>query len=117
MAQNDERELAQIERLLDTKLNGFMELIRLEMRGTQEKVIESSNALVEHEKQQAIDNERQREALQRVHSRIDALERVDWKRLILTELIKWAVPMSLILIAWLLFANPFKEFVLKSIGG
>ena len=102
-----------LEKLLDEKLNGFLTLLKLELGRVKEEVSEIADELGHHQNSNEELEKMMRESIARVHTRIDALEKPNFGKLITIKAVEWAVPMVMLFILWVISNGTLFQFFEK----
>ena len=115
-----------LEKLLDSKLDGFLTLLKIELSNVKKEVAEIADELSSHQNSNEDLEKMFRESLVRVHTRIDGIDdKIEAltrpKKLRPIEIMKlkaieWTVPFGLGFILWIVASGSFLEFLKKVTG-
>lgn len=99
-----------LEKLLDSKLDGFLTLLRIELSNVKKNVADIAEELSTHQNSNEDLEKMMRESIARVHARIDALEKPDIAKLVMIKTIEWAVPVFMVFLLWIISNGTLFQF-------
>lgn len=110
-------EYQHLERLLDTKLDGFLTLLKLELNNIKKDVAEIAEELGDHKEHNQDDVKQFRESVVRLHTRVDEIEKrvsnppkMKIAELIRVKAVEWAVPIFMLFGLWLITSGSLLTF-------